>query len=608
MHKTNKKSFHIFAVFILITLCLIAAGGCGGGGGRDGGKLYVMGEMHGDLANALESICDIGSYSGASADAPLIVSHNDGFAMDDESAKTLRKFFDAGMSIALEHANEKEINHFLETLGFDGDFIMPSDSSYVEYYGIKMLSGDIFSYVVLNDNESSPIIVNDVPDSIISGDVLVSADTTLPWQSVVTSGDESVAFSRPSAENTEPTEDEMGMARSIVYWMNDSANQAKAAAASKVAEQRALNSITSGTNDLTQISRMYQKIYNASEWGNTFTITVDVYACHSYNEADKMDSDWFFIKQKGQLNPSANYINQDHKRTTSALIANYMVEYGFDNWTVNADGKLNNNSVLMDSKPDTSVGSRGFSSGISFSLGGNVGFSGLSGAGGVRAGVSYSTTESQTVSETQVQNESKNSVNKITQQNARWKYTFARPLLKGGPYFAACNDFEDAPLASRSLFQPVNQWAWKIPPEERDNIKGFKFKLKWMTGYSYSAGYAWWIKVAGEEHRNHAMQEREFYVSFAEIYPPLIAANNLDFSKSAGYKKLELGTFRNWLAESNASWCTLSQTQGTKDDADRGVYIDVSENTTGANREAVITLKTQDGKGSSTVRVFQSRY
>lgn len=607
MFKTKKNHLYATIVLIMALLAVVAAGGCNGSGGSSE-KLYVMGKMHGDLANELEGICDVAAYDGVSADAPLIVSYRDGFVVSGDTVQTLRKFLDAGMSVALEHANEKEINDFLDALGFQGDFVMPSGDSYVEYYGIKILSGDIFSYVALNDDESKPAAIDEAPDSIMSGDVLVSADKTLPWQPIVTSGDETISFDRPPVSSDAPAEDEMGRARDIVRWMNDGAAQAKTAAAGKAAEQRALNSAASGTNDLTQISRMYQKTYNASQWGNTFEITVDVYACHTYNEADKIDSDWFFIKQKGQLNPSANYINNAHYRTTTALIKNYMVEYGFDNWTVNADGKQNNKAVLMDSKPNTSVGSTGFSSGISFSLGGNIGFSGLSGSGGVSAGVSYSTSESQTVSECQVQNESKGSVNNVTQQNAKWKYTFSRPLLKGGPYFAACNDFYDAPLASRSLFQPVNQWAWKIPPAERDNIKGFKFKFKWMTGYSYSAAYAWWIKVASEEHHNSTMQEREFYVPLAEIYPPLIAANNLDFSKAAGHKKLELGTFRDWTAESNASWCTPSKTQGTKNDADQGVYVDVSENTTGANREAVITLKTQDGKGSSTVRVFQSRY
>ena len=606
MLKTNKNRVCLASIFIFVFLALVAAGGCGGSGG--GNKLYVMGAMHGDLAEELNELCDISAYDGVSADAPLIVSYKDGSVFDDETAKTIRKFLDAGQSVALEHADEKEINGFLDALGFEGDFIMPSGSSYVEYYGVKILSGDIFSYVTLNDNESQPEIINKFPDEIRSGDILVSQDKTQSWPVTDTSGDETVSFYHSEPDLTPPPADERAAANGIVKWMNGSAEQAKAAAAGKASAQKALNGASSGTNDLTQVSRMYEKTYSASQWGNTFEITVDVYACHTYNEADKLDSDWYFIKQKGQLNPSANYSNQDHKGTTSAVIQDYIVEYGFDNWMVNNDGKTNNNAVLKDSKPDTSVGSTGFSSGISFSLGGNVGFSGLSGSGGISAGVSYSTSESQTVSECQVQNNSKGSVNGVTQQNAAWSYTFSRPLLKGGPYFAACNDFYDAPLASRSLFQPVNQWAWAVGPNDRDNIKGFKFKFKWMTGYSYSAGYAWWIKVAKEEHHNKAAHESEFYVPLEGILPPLIAANNLDFSKAAAHQKLELGTFRDWTAESDKEWCTLSRTEGTKEDANSGVFVDVSENTTGANREATITLKTKDGKGSSTVKVFQSRY
>ncbi|MCD8161960.1 MAG: hypothetical protein LUE09_00495 [Synergistaceae bacterium] len=42
---------HVYIViFILITLFAVAAGGCGGGGGE---KLYVIGGMHGDLADEL---------------------------------------------------------------------------------------------------------------------------------------------------------------------------------------------------------------------------------------------------------------------------------------------------------------------------------------------------------------------------------------------------------------------------------------------------------------------------------------------------------------------------------------------------------------------------
>ena len=72
-----------------------------------------MGGMHGDLADELNEICDVESYDGLSADAPLIISREDGFSTDENTAAVVRKFLDAGMSVGLEHADEREINDFL---------------------------------------------------------------------------------------------------------------------------------------------------------------------------------------------------------------------------------------------------------------------------------------------------------------------------------------------------------------------------------------------------------------------------------------------------------------------------------------------------------------
>ena len=632
MPSIKRKHLYLFAVIALISLCIIVAGGCGGG---DGGanKVYVMGKMHGDLANELEYLCDVSAYDGANADAPLIISYSDGFTVGD-NAPMIRKFINAGKSVALEHADEREINDFLDAVGFSGGFVMPSGDHYVEYYGVKVLSGDIFTYVMLNDNETQPVVLNYKPESYMSGDVEVSADIFVSPQAVISgdeitaikSGDQTLAVNtgtealsvrsldelmssdRVTLSDDLSASDEMEMARSIVKWMNDGETQAKAAARSKAAQESALNA-ASGGNDLTQISRMYQISYNASQNGSVFVITTDVYGCHTYNMASKEDSDWFFIKEKAQLNPAANYRNFLHNGVKAlACVKGYMVEYSFDNWTVNADGSPSNNAELMEVKPDTSIGSHGFSSGISTTLGGNIGFSGIALSGGLSLGVSYSTDESQTVDECQVRNESKGSSNNVILQNAKWKYTFSRPLIKEEASFCGAADFYDAPLASRSLFQPVNQWAWRIPPLERDKIKGFKCRFGWVDGRSDGCSYALWIKMLKETHQNWRRAQQEFYIPFAEILPPLIAANNLDFSKAADHKRLELGTARNWTAASGASWCNLSQTAGTMSDAENGVYVDVSENNTGANRETFITLKTKDGKGTSKVRVFQSRY
>ena len=66
MLRTNRNRLCLTAAFILLLLALVAAGGCGGSGG--GNKLYVMGAMHGDLAEELNELCDISAYDGVSAD------------------------------------------------------------------------------------------------------------------------------------------------------------------------------------------------------------------------------------------------------------------------------------------------------------------------------------------------------------------------------------------------------------------------------------------------------------------------------------------------------------------------------------------------------------
>ena len=124
MLRTNRNRLCLTAAFILLLLALVAAGGCGGSGG--GNKLYVMGAMHGDLAEELNELCDISAYDGVSADAPLIVSYKDGSVIDDETAKTIRKFLDAGQSVALEHADAVRINEALKAADVVPDFRYPN--------------------------------------------------------------------------------------------------------------------------------------------------------------------------------------------------------------------------------------------------------------------------------------------------------------------------------------------------------------------------------------------------------------------------------------------------------------------------------------------------
>ena len=63
---------------------------------------------------------------------------------------------------------------------------------------------------------------------------------------------------------------------------------------------------------------------------------------------------------------------------------------------------------------------------------------------------------------------------------------------------------------------------------------------------------------------------------------------------------------RSWTATSNQTWCRTEQTSG--DEHNPHINITVDPNDTNASRTASISFVTADGKGSDTMRVFQSQY
>ncbi len=432
-----------------------------------------------------------------------------------------------------------------------------------------------------------------------------TADDDVIYEETVTAEDEA-EFNRMSAE-------------SIIWWLFATDVQAGEIAAEKQAVANSLNAANSTGGDLKQVMNMYQKTYDASVYNQVFKIFVDVYACHTYNAAasqdnKQADTDWFFVKQYAQLNPVGNYSIEKSHGTTAAVIRGYMVYYSFDNWTVKADGTEYTDGVtLMKPKPDSTVGSTGTAEGTSFSFGGNLGFSGLAGAGGLNFGGTFSYEQSTTVPDCQVDNQSDAS-GKV--EHATWKYSFSRPQTTGHPCIG-CNNFRDAPTSARSMFQPENQWTWQLNNTARENVKGFKFK--WQNGYSIGEGFAWWIKVANVEHIDWVTRETTFYVSFAAIMPPLIAASydtdyRGDFTASAGAKKIIVGVYgRSWDAKvvEGGSWCTLDQSskQTSTNGGENSIFVEAAANNTGASRTAIVRFTTTDGTNKSfDFRVYQARY
>jgi hypothetical protein len=637
-------------IFLFFVVLLIFSGGCGGSDNyfNESGKrtIYVLGELHGDLADEIAELVDCVPFTGLEAGAPLLISHASAFAIDAKTASAARALLEDGQAIGVEHASEDEVNALLDALGFEHDFRLPTGNTYVEFYGVKLLNdGDLLSYVALNDDEQRPVEIDELADSvmideglvvshdeiydhlsadiadderaaleaygfvvsgddILSGDRVLTVDDLISGDYVLTPEDGWIPLEGLAATPTPETQDEesasdameLDMAHRIVAWLFSSEEQAEDALRGKEEVRRAL---AEGGQNLTDVARKYEATYDASDpKGGSFSITVEAYACHSFNTYDNVEYDWFYVKQMGRLNPGSVYRKYKYSSIRS-MITGYIVDYTFDNRLVDANGNAPGGGVLLySSSPEGTVGSSGTSSSFSFDISGNVGYS-----DGFEFGVSPS------LNITSEQNSSVPDCQVTNNSNAGgptgWVYSFTRPHTDG-VRFMSYSEFVDAPAAARSEFEPINQWVWRISPEQRDRIKGFDFTFRWKNGYSYGESYVFGKPVYGVEHFDNRTVEKTFSFIFPQ-YPPLIAANKLTFYAEGGRERLTMATFRDWTAESDSAWCQINLASGDRDDIDN-VVVKVDANTTGEDRTAYITLKTVDGKGSCRVKVFQAKF
>ena len=587
--KERPSGWISFAILCLI-LSVFLAGGCGGGDedpaveGPAIRKAYYIGNVREGLAPYLQRRCiSFLPYDGESTDGPLFVSYRTGFTPDDGDIVSMNRVYDAGRFIVLVHATIDQVNEFLGHIGLPPHFDIEDgngERKLVEIFAMNRRlrddgGSDIFTWVT--PKFTAPT-VSDRAERMDSDDLL--AEPPLPEND----------FDLEEFNETR--------SRNFVQYVADEEKRLEEIESGRESAKAA---VASATNDLTQIAQAQLETFDVSKPKQHLRLNYNIYACHSYNTADGVDYDWFVVQQRATLNPENNYKNNVHTDKYLAQIYGYMVYYDFENWLEhsNSDTMVQ----LMNSSPASTSGSTSTTSGFTWNLGGNVGLNAAGPSIGLSGGVSFSSSEMVAVADCTVTNRSGPSDKKTA---TRWNYAFPRPsiLPTGGNPFDI-GDFRDAARLSRSNFEPFNQWLWKIPPHARDQIKGFKSTFSWVNGNSYGNQLVWWVEAIKVRHEDWQSDTRTFTIPF--IYAPLIAGNGVDFSAKGDHKRLEFGTARSWTAESDQDWCDLSHYNGGPNDTG-DVFVTVDPNDTGEDRWANITLRTTDGKGEYTVKVFQSRY
>jgi hypothetical protein len=279
---------------------------------------------------------------------------------------------------------------------------------------------------------------------------------------------------------------------------------------------------------------------------------------------------------------------------TYLIIPYYVGEYEMNNWMDAVSGVS-----LMKADPQNANNVSQVTSGVDWNIGGSIGFQGANVTGSLNAGVTIRNSTTFNISDCDVTN-----LSGCNGKNPMWRYTFKKPT-QTSHWWGFYAKLSEPPILSRSNFQPVNQWIWRFDPSVRDN--GWKYFTSLPVvrlAQSIGGTVVFWISNADP---THIWFNRSEEVLVPLTYPPvLVAPYNMEFSAAAQYKPLDINVARNWTASSNQAWCRVEPSAGTG--ANTRVYITVDTNETKASRNATITFKTADGKGTDTTAIFQAQY
>lgn len=590
-----------FLSFFFLTLFLLAlSGGCSDGPTSVKQLLYLDGELHGELASALASRAEINVYDDKGTDKTLIISRPDEKTIDEATLVGAKATYEAGNVVALEHVNEDEVNSFLGQMGLEQNFKLDSPDVTVEIFAMERRGGHNFYYVTLNDDD---------------GDVLISPDIEVRTHTIIgaendKNGSLDVSVKTVSADMPLYPSDEIVQGtrtQGFLDWVAGGENrlaQINRDSKNEMSDNSAKNTGDTTAADLKELAEASVWTIDNSYKGQTFTLRYTIYSCHSFTTND----DYYIISQAGQLNPSVLWKRTQEGHVSFPYIYETKVQgqmrrYFFKNYWGENPGST---APLVKSSPVNANNQSTVTSGFSWDLNGSVGFSGLSATGGLGMGATFSSSESFSISDCTVNDRCGGDSKPWL---ASWEYVFADPA-NGEKHFY-WTDLKDASLLSRSNFQPINQWVWVVPRAftEKDKHLYFKSEFTWTNGTCVGATNCFYIECTPASHQDWDYRYVGFWVPVKK--PPLtvLSKGELDFTKAGDSKTLSLVSAKKWTTVSTQSWCRVQENSGEATGADGiTLHVTADSNNSGANREAVITVSTTDGKDKAILKVFQSQY
>jgi hypothetical protein len=427
------------------------------------GKVYLIGTLTGTLKEEFEETMTFTDYVAGATDGAIVISSDALGSLTQEQLDGLSTAFAAQQPIILVQATAEQITSFgLQFIGDSFTYNLPDGMTYAEVYAVDMEEG---------------------------GDI---------WQ---------WSLYPPDLTNDEDGEDSEAEQESrlgeLIDWMQENSERMESAEAEEALEN-AKSAIAAGattSNDLTQLASAFVEQSNFSYCGNRYQIAHFVYSCHSYATGE----DWFYVQQQCVFNGSGAYkakevkSNQERKGWYMDNIEIDTTMQGYDD-NAAAVGMLQSN-------PETANNVETVTSGVSFTIGGDVGVSSTGPSGKISGGVTINNSKTISVKDCEVVNKSNDRTN-----NAHWNYIFKRCNTIGYMLYAALTD---PPKLSVNSFQPVNQWIWRTAAEVRNKKTPMHVKLTVNLCWTRGVIDWWWLS-----HPKHETKGQTWEYNVYIPYPP----------------------------------------------------------------------------------------
>ncbi|NLE30241.1 MAG: hypothetical protein GX629_11300 [Phycisphaerae bacterium] len=465
--------------WFLIVLCVLVSGGCfppaiidlpdlipwypddGSDESKEietyDGKVYLIGTLTGDLKDEFEAAMTFSDYVADATDGAIVVSSDAFGELTQEQLDGLSTAFAAHQPIILVHATAEQI------VAFGQQFI-----------------GETFRYTLPNGMEYAEVYAVDLEEG---GHI---------WQWSL--------YPPDLRDDEDSDEEQQARLGDLIDWMQENSERM---ANGSVENAKFSAELAANSNELTQLASAFVDQKNFSRYGNRYQVALFIYSCHSYDTGE----DWFYVQQQcvfyggGAYGEKKVEYNQEGKGwyIDNIEIDSTMNGYDYDTLQVG----------MIQSSPETANNVESVTSGVSFTIGGEVGIDKGGPSAKITGGVTISNSRTVNIQDCQVINKSIDRGN-----NAHWNYKFKRCDSISYALYAGLTD---PPDLATNTFQPMNQWIWRAKPALRANDTPIHVKLNVDLCWTWGIIDFWWMTHPDHQTTDGGLWEYNVHIP----YPPI---------------------------------------------------------------------------------------